>query len=210
MKTLISYGTVTTLCASISLLSTNVTAADEAALYDLAPADAAFIRIINIDTDSAITASVSDKSVTSEGYCQASNYEYISAGTYELTIDEKNWKGDFKEAKTYTFVISKTALSVIEDDLFKNPKKGQFAAYNLTDKQTISVKTKDGKKSIFKEVTENQHVSREVNPIKIGLSIYEAEIMLLEADTAKFQRGKSKNLFVCGKENNYVTTWAMY
>jgi len=210
MKTLISYITVTSLSASISLLSINVSAADEAVLYDLAPADAAFVRIINADTDSAISASVSDKTVTSAGYCQASSYEYVSAGAYELTIDEKTWAGDLKQAKTYTFVISKTTLSVIEDDIFINPKKGQFAAYNLTDKHAISVKTKDGKKSIFKEVTENQHVSREVNPIKIGLSIYEAETMLLEADTAKFQRGKSNNLFVCGKENNYVTTWAMY
>lgn len=208
MKTLISYITVTSLSASISLLSANVSAADEAALYELAPADSAYVRLINNASDKSIRTEIQEKVLLSDAYCKASAYEFVEAGDYAITVDDKNWSGQLKPNNTYTFVLNHDAIHVIEDAVFKNPKKGQFATYNLTDKETISVKTKDGKKSVFPKVSGNTHEAREVNPIKIGLAVYDAGNKLLEAGTARFQRGKSNNLFVCGSEKNYLASWS--
>lgn len=198
------------LLASSCLMAMNVSAADEAALYDNAPADSAFVRIINNNGDKAVSAQVGEKLLFSEGYCQASDYEYVTAGDYELKIDNKNWDGNLKENKSYTFVVNNTQLTVIEEDVFNNPKKGLFSTYNLTDKDNISVKTKGGKKAVFPEVAGNTHVSREVNPIKIDLSVYDADTVLAEIAATRFQRGQSNNLFVCGSQNKYHTSWALH
>lgn len=196
-----------TILFSAGLLVSQSYAADEAALYELAPADSAYVRIINNHSDEAISTVVSEKTLKSDGYCKASDYEFVTSGDYALSLDNKTWSGQLKPNKTYTFIVNKKGIDVIEDNIFNNPKKGQFAAYNLTDKTEIAVKTKDGKKNVFPKVSHKEHVSREVNPIKIGLAIYEADKKILDADTARFQRGKSNNLFVCGSAENYLASW---
>lgn len=195
------------LLASASLIAMQTHAADEAALYDLAPKNSAFVRLIS-NVDKPVSTQVGDKLLLSNEYCQASEYEYITAGEYAVSIEDMDWSGELSADKTYTFVLNKNHINVIEDNVYNNPKKGQFVAYNLTDKGTLSIKTKDGKKTVFPEVSSEQHVSREVNPIKIGLAVYDADNKLVEAGTARFQRGKSNNLFVCGSEQNYLASWA--
>ncbi len=199
--------TTTSLLACASVLAVQSHAADEAALYDLAPKNSAFVRLISNVSDKSISMKVEDKLLLSENYCQASNYEYVNAGDYQINIEDMNWSGTLNANKTYTFVMNDNHINVIENDIFKNPKKGQFSTYNLTDKETLSVKTQDGKKTVFPEVNNEQHVSREVNPIKIGLAVFDADSKLVEAGTAHFQRGKSNNLFVCGSEQNYLASW---
>ena len=206
MKTLNTTKAGLLVCASLLALQTH--AADEAALYDLAPENSAFVRIVNNSDDISIKTTIADKTLTSEGYCQASDYEYVSAGEYKVNIEDMNWSGLLNADKTYTFVLNKNHIKVIEDEVYKNAKKGQFSAYNLTDKTTLSVKTKDGKKTVFPEVSNEQHVSREVNPIKIGLAVYDADNKLVELGTTRFQRGKSNNLFVCGSAENYLANWS--
>lgn len=197
-----------TFLASACLLASQAYAADEAALYDLAPENSAFVRIINNASDNSIKITIAEKSLSAKGYCQVSDYQYVAAGEYAVNIEDMNWSGQLNANKTYTFILNNNHINVIENDVFNNPKKGQFAAYNLTDKETLSVKTQDGKKTVFPEVANEKHVSREVNPIKIGLAVYDADNKLVEAGTARFQRGKSNNLFVCGSEKNYLASWA--
>lgn len=210
MKNITANKTNIGILASACLMAMNTNAADEAALYDNAPADSAFVRLINNDGDKAVSAKVGEKLLVSKAYCQASDYEYVTAGNYELMIDDKDWAGHLQANKSYTFVVNETQLAVIEEDVFNNPKKGQFSTYNLTDKDSIAVKTKDGKKAVFPEVPGNAYVSREVNPIKIGLSVYEADKPLADIAATRFQRGQSNNLFVCGSQNTYQTSWALH
>lgn len=199
--------TKTSLLACASLLAMQSQAADEAALYDLAPENSAFVRLIS-NVNKPVSTQIGDKLLLSNEYCQASDYEYVTAGEYAVSIEDMDWSGELSADKTYTFVLNKNHISVIEDNVYSNPKKGQFSAYNLTDKGTLSIKTKDGKKTVFPEVSSEQHVSREVNPVKIGFAVYDSDKKLVEAGTTRFQRGKSNNLFVCGSEQNYLASWA--
>jgi hypothetical protein len=183
--------------------------ADDAALYDKAPKGSSFIRVISLST-TPMSVRLGDRNIQAQSYCSASEFLYLPAGQYSQTIGDISWSGEFEEDGIYSLVISDAEIWLLKEPKATHSRKGVLAVYNFSDYQSISVRTSEGGRLVFRELPKGQLVYRQVNPIKIGLSAYADEQRLHDSAPVIFQTRVLSSLFICGQEKSLESHWAMY
>lgn len=178
----------------------------DSGLYDpLPPEGAAFVRFIN-----ASGMKGSDQSqMNGKGYMyikhhEASPYFVAEEGTLAAGFDGKNTTFEVKSGGFYSVVVTPKDLKVIEDQGNDNRAKAQIAFYNLTDKAGLSLKTRDGKVAIADAVDAYGMKSRQINPVKVELAIYDGETKVMDVEPLSMDRSMSYNALYTGKDEGVV------
>jgi Alginate O-acetyl transferase AlgF len=182
--------------------------ADEAALYDNAPDGSAFIRLISL-TESPLLMTFADKQLRSDVYCRASEFVYLPAGQYQQSLNGRLWTSDLKPNAIYSLVVSANDTWLIQEPQVNSTRKGMLAVYNFTSYDSLSIRTRKGGMAVFKQLLQGENVFRSVNPIKIDLSAFSKDQHLLDAAPVIFQAGVLSSLFLCGRDKNIESHWAM-
>ena len=79
-------------------------------------------------------------------------------------------------------------------------------AQNLTD-STLSLKTADGKTDVVADVKPDGRGDREINPVKVGLALFDGERKVADLKPVTLERGEVVSLFVTGGQGKLSPVW---
>lgn len=180
---------------------------DERGLYDLAPENSAFVRLINLTAQTQkVHSNEVDLSVI--GHCAASSYQPIQAGSYVFQSDGEALTSAIDANLAYSVVVDYSGMRLIVDKMVESPRKSLVAVYNFTSRSGLSVKTANGQHSVFSQLSSGDYAFREINPVKVSFSIFSEDKNLSDVKAIVFERGVVSSLLLCERDGAIATTWA--
>lgn len=184
----------------ILMLSQTVLANPDSGLYDpLPPEGAAFVRFVNLN--SAIKgskhATINGKSYMHLKHGEASPYFVRKEGDVEIIIGETVKQLSIEPEKSYTVVLTKNSKAILiqEDKPNTNQAKAQLNLYNISDNNMVSLRAKAGKIDVIKDVVNSTAGFRQINPVKIDLSVVDGETVAFDFGDQTLERGQTYSLF---------------
>ncbi|MCP5163046.1 MAG: alginate O-acetyltransferase AlgF [Hahellaceae bacterium] len=183
-------GTCVTLLLAING-SAALAADGNGALYDAqAPADAAFIRVLNLD-NTAADVLVSGKSASQKiSAGQLGGYLFVDAGAHQVTVNSATTQLDVGKSSAKTLIFNHNGLTSLDDTYSDDSKKALVAFYNLT-QQPLTLKTLDGKHAIVADIGPMSNGARKVNELKIAFAAYQGDQQIAVFDETFLKKGRS-------------------
>lgn len=158
-------------------------ATDEGLYTPQAPEGSAFVRFVNM-TEADVNIAMDSKMFEPLSSLKASPYYVTQESKVELTIGDEILKEFIEPEKYYTVsitedhndshIIQNNLLNtyVMEDEKNTDRSKATISFYNFQHDGTASLKAKQGQVYVFEEVRADENTTRDVNPIKIDLSVH--------------------------------------
>ncbi len=195
-------------CAVVALVPMVATSSevDERALYDLAPENSSFVRLINL-TESPQRIRLDKVTLSVPSYCSASGYKPINAGKYPLQLGKNELMTSMHSNLAYSLVVDKSGVTLVADTMVKSPRKSLVSVYNFTSVSDLFVKTADGKHSVFSSLASGDRASREINPVKVNFAVFSEAEKLSDVDATIFERGVVSTLLLCGDKDSMQAQW---
>ena len=193
--------------------------ADEAALYDLAPEDSAFLRIIDLRKTTAdnlspdrLTLRIKDKRLSTAAYCSASTFIYLPAGAYQKEINGLPWKGVLEPNKAYSLVVDDRSVRLLVGYRADNARRAVLAVYNFSNYAQLGLQTAGSARPVFTSIPQGESSARAINPLKSAFAVVDQvdsdNKNLAVTDAMIFQPGVLSSLFICAGEEGVFTRWA--
>ena len=186
--------------------------ANEDALYGpVAPPGSAFIRVINLSSQTISEAKAGNETFRNITAFGGSPYQFFSPGTIKFQVFHMNLSFELAAGHYYSLVVLTNNITKMIEDLGKpDPRKATISAYNLSTVETISLKTADGKVAVVENIAKGSRKDRAINPVKVALALYNSS-ELNSPPTAvaaiALERGQVLSLFVTGDSNQLISTW---
>ncbi|WP_231701656.1 alginate O-acetyltransferase AlgF [Halopseudomonas salegens] len=174
------------------IFSSLATAQDaNADLYDaVAPADSAYIRVLNL-SDISIEVGLTSKTRSQRVPAgQFGGYRFVPPGSHRISIGEKTLEAELKANTASTLIYRDGQLQLLDDAFINEPRRAQIAFYNLTGTDA-TLKTADGQHTVVDTLGQNQTGSRMVNEVKIGFAAYQGERLLASYEELLLRKGRS-------------------
>jgi hypothetical protein len=193
--------------------------ADEAALYDLAPKGSAFLRIINLREHSSdrpynnrLTLRIQNKHISTDAYCSASEFIYVTPGEYRKKINGLQWEGTLEPDKAYALVVEDNSVRLLKDYRAQDSRRAVLAVHNFSKLSQLDLETATSARSVFENIPQGGSVARAINPLKSAFSVIQRTAGKKEritvTDPMIFQSGVLSSLFICGDQSELVVHWA--
>ena len=181
--------------------------ADEAALYGpAAPHGSAFVRGFNA-ANSSFDANLGPVRINDLGAKSSSDFAFLPAGKYTVSADSKSLAVKLDAERYYTLVqMPDGALELVEEPPFKNRQKSLLRLQNLSD-TALSIKTADGRTEVIHPVSANARGEREINPVKVRLTLFAGDRKIRDLDPLVLERGEVVSLFVTGSADKLSPAW---
>lgn len=202
------------LAAALTLLAgshASLHAAGDAALYGpAAPPGSAFIRVFNTASDD-INVRIGDETLAGVAPHAASEFVFVPAGTHTLDSGAAQRPALTLAAdRYYTAVVgSDGAVRLLDNARYANKLKALVMVYNLTSAPALGLRTPDGATAVVADVAPHQSGTREVNPARAQLAVFDGGGKLADAPPMSFARGKAYSLFVVGDAAQPRLVWAV-
>lgn len=191
------------LLTAILVNASQVMADTDEGLYDpVAPEGSAFVRFVNGDEDT-VKASVNEKKHYGVNPFTATPYYVVKAGDVTLSINDKSAEQAIEEGSFYT-VVEMEDVVVIQDAANDNRAKATVALYNLEDHGAVSLKAKEGTVTVIEAVEKGQNNARDINPVKIDLSITQDGDTSVALKPIILERGNHYSVFYSGGDTFIV------
>ena len=159
-------------------------------LYDPEPpANMAFVRLVNSD-DKTFNLTVGEADFGKIESFSITKYRTVSQGDYKILASTVK----ISQGKFYTLVKQGDKIVVFEDSSSVK-SKALLSVYNLS-KNSISLKTDDGKVTVFQDIGKNLQKTQAVNAIKVGFSIFNGMIKIYSIPPVQLERDKVYCFFV--------------
>ncbi|WP_426152059.1 alginate O-acetyltransferase AlgF [Pseudomonas sp. DC3000-4b1] len=210
LKAAIRTSRIAKACAvavGLGLLSTQAFAGGDGALYKTAPAGSAFVRVYNAGGQE-ITPSVGTAKFKGVSPASASAYSYLPGGSYTAQLGSQSLPVNLASNKYYTVVGGTSQPKLVEESKFDNKQKARVDVQNLTDKP-LTLKTADGKTEVVAAVAAGGSGSREMNPVKVNLALFDGANKVVDLKPVALERGQFTSLFVTGSGSNVKADWAL-
>jgi alginate O-acetyltransferase complex protein AlgF len=185
-----------------------VHAGDEGVYGPVAPPDSAFIRVFNATAQGELEGRIGDKVLSDIGAFGASDFVFLPAGKYTLTVGAVSQPVTLKPNRYYTAALEGKDLRLLDNDRYSNRLKALLIVYNLVDGSTMSLKTADGR-AVVENVAANSFGTREVNAVKVNLALFDGAKQVAEVKPMNLERGRAFSLFVAGSREQPVTAWVV-
>lgn len=196
------------LMMAAALAATAATAGDEGVYGPVAPPNSAFVRVFNATSQPEIEARIADKVMADIGAYGASEYVFLPPGSHTLTAGTVQQAVTLKANRYYTAVLEGQSIRLLDNDRYNNRMKSLVILYNLVDGTTLSLKTPDGR-PVVENVAENSFGSREVNPVKVSLALFDGAKRVADVRPMNLERGRAFSLFVAGSREQPVQSWVV-
>src|SRR5687768_14706973 len=123
MKTRSLFASLPVVLFWTSLLALPVRAADEGVYGPVAPPGSAFIRVFNATAQGELEGRVGDKVLTDIGAFNASEFVFLPAGKYTLTVGPASQPVTLKPDRYYTAALEGREIRLLENERFANRLK---------------------------------------------------------------------------------------
>ncbi|MFF7705827.1 alginate O-acetyltransferase AlgF [Pseudomonas sp. NPDC007930] len=194
------------LAAGLSVLSLNAFAGGDSSLYPTAPKGSAFVRVYNAGSQE-ITPSVGPGKFTAVAPSSSSAYAFVPGGSYTAQVGG-SLPVTLASDKYYTVVGGTSQPKLVEENKFENKAKARIDVQNLTD-TPLTLKTADGKTAVVENVAPNKGGSREINPVKVSLALYNGDKKVADVKPVSLERGQITSLFITGSGSNIKPEWVV-
>lgn len=174
-----------------------------------APPGSAFVRVFNATSQARVAAHIGDKTVPDVAALDASAYIFLPPGQYPAKIGSAEQGLKLDGAHCYTAALAADGIHLFDQDCFNSQLKSLLSVYNLTDASGLSLRTADGATTVIDSVAANASSQREVNAVKVGLSLYAGSKKIADAKPVTLERGKAFSLFVTGSLAQPVLIWVV-
>lgn len=185
-------------CAGIA---SPASAAQDDGLYaPAAPAGSAFVRFIHADAKhQKDTPKLDGKSYGDEGFQSVSPYYVTPQGHKTFVFGGKEQRQDLAEGKFYSAVLTGSGLNVLEDHSVKTPAKALIVFCNLTGREKLVLKAAGRPINIVDGVAKGAEGAREINPVKIGLDVFDGDKKIASVDPVLLDRGAAYGVIAFDK-----------
>ena len=168
-------------------------AQDEGLYAPAPPADAAFVRILNIG-QAEVTPTLGDTGFQALAYGKVSPYRVVLQGDAELTAGDVTDTLKLQAGRFYTVTVGDRA-SLIEDPTLENRAQTLLLLYNTSDKP-VNLKTADGSTDVIPDVAPGEVGSIPVNPISVAFGAFRGSEALTKFDELQLERSAAYSTFV--------------
>lgn len=182
-------------------------AGDEALYGPVAPPGSAFVRVFNASPQDRLVGRVADKTLSDIEAFSASEFVFLPAGEYPLSIGDKSQPVNLKQDRFYTAVATGKGIQMFDNDGKANRLKALIILFNLTDRP-VSLRTAEGA-AVIDETAPGQSSSRAVNAVKTRLALFSGANKLSEVKPVTLERGKAFSLFVTPAGEQILPVWAV-
>jgi alginate O-acetyltransferase complex protein AlgF len=206
---MISFVTRSAVCMAFAITSLSALAAGEAGLYGpVAPKGSTFVRVYNAG-NAEVSASVGNTSLNEIAALGSSDFSFMPQGDYTAKLGSATLPVRLASDHYYTIVNNPSgAPLLVEETPFKNKQKSLVRVQNLSD-QALTLKTADGKTEVVPSVNPRGTGEREINPVKVGLALYQGERKVSEVKPVTLERGEASVLYVTGQGSALSPVWVV-
>ncbi|MDH4611374.1 alginate O-acetyltransferase AlgF [Pseudomonas sp. BN102] len=194
-------------CALVLGLGALQANADEGGLYGpKAPKGSAFVRAYNAGS-SELSVNVGNTALTDVPPQGSSDFKFLPAGNYSAQVGSGNLSVKLEADRYYTLVNQAGKdPQLVEEPAFKNKQKALLRVQNLSDAK-LTLKTADGKTPVVEEVAPQGRGEREINPVKVGLALFDGERKVSDLKPVSLQRGEVVCLYITGSGGKLSPVW---
>ena len=194
-------------CALVLGLGALQANADEGGLYGpKAPKGSAFVRAYNAGS-SELSVNVGNTALTDVPPLGSSDFKFLPAGNYSAQVGSSNLSVKLEADRYYTLVNQAGKdPQLVEEPPFKNKQKALLRVQNLSDAK-LTLKTADGKTPVVEDVAPQGRGEREINPVKVGLALFDGERKVSDLKPVSLQRGEVVCLYITGSGGKLSPVW---
>jgi len=180
--------------------SDQANAGDEGLYAPVAPAGSAFVRFMNVSPQ-PLDTKIKNKEYGAVNSGEVSPYYVVPQGDVAIMIGDKTLNKAVTEKNYYTAYFNGVSAAVIDDAGVTNPAKAVLALYNVGEvAQAIDLKAKAGAVDVVKGVTKGATGSRDINPVKIDLSVAGEGMEAITLEPIIMERGFHYSIVFDGKK----------
>jgi len=191
-RTLASLLTMLALVVGTSHANEN----DGAELYDAAaPADSAFVRVLNLSNSSLRVALAGKNQAQQIAAGEIGGYRFTPPGETRLEIGKQTISATLAANSATTFIHDGQQLRTLQDAFVNEPRKAQVRFYNPSG-QSLALKTLDGRHVIVEEVAAGQNGSRMVNELKIAFAAYSGDNKVADFPEVFLKKGRTYSYLI--------------
>lgn len=181
--------------------------ADEGGLYGpQAPKGSAFVRAYNAGS-SELSVNVGNTALTDVPPLGSSDFKFLPAGNYSAQVGGSNLSVKLEADRYYT-LVNQTGQNpqLVEEPPFRNKQKALLRVQNLSDAK-LTLKTADGKTPVVADVAPQGRGEREINPVKVGLALFDGDKKVSDLKPVSLQRGEVVCLYITGSGGKLFPVW---
>ncbi len=184
----------------------SVLAQDEGLYAPAPPADAAFVRIINVSQDT-LALTIGDMPYGDLAFTETSPYRVVIQGDRAIQAGLLSQEFSVEVGKFYTVAVTPDSITILEDKANENRAKALLSVYNLSDIETVDLKTADGATDVILGVAKGSESSIEVNGISVALGVFSNGQALHTFDEVSLERGAAYSTIVLGTADRPTVIW---
>jgi alginate O-acetyltransferase complex protein AlgF len=194
-------------CALVLGLGALQANADEGGLYGpKAPKGSTFVRAYNAGS-SELSVNVGNTALTEVPPLGSSDFKFLPAGNYSAQVGSSNLSVKLEADRYYTLVNQAGKdPQLVEEPAFKNKQKALLRVQNLSDAK-LTLKTADGKTAVVEDVAPQGRGERDINPVKVGLALFDGERKVSDLKPVSLQRGEVVCLYITGSGGKLSPVW---
>lgn len=193
--------------AALTALAATPTVQAQALYAAAPPPGSTFIRITNSTAVAGVPARIGTQPLPALPPYTSSNYVFLPPGAVEIEVAERVQSFTFEADHYYTVAHTADGTKLFDLKGFTSQLKSMVVLFNLLPDATFSLKTADGKTTVFADVGPYSAVQREINPLTVKLALFNGEQKLADVPEKAFERGQPATLVVAGSGSTPRLVW---
>lgn len=194
------------ICALLLGLPSLPAQADDDSPYPpVAPRGSAQIRLYNASGQET-GATVGPVSLSEVAPFASGDYEHLQPGRYGVRVGSQTLPVALEADRQYTLVNQSGTAQLVEEPPFRSRQKALLRLQNLSDRP-LALKTADGRTEVVSSVAPHGRGEREINPVKVGLALFDGERKVADLKPVVLDRGETLCLYVTGSPSSLTPVW---
>ena len=171
-----------------------------------APPDAAYVRVVNATPDGEAAAELGDVDYDPVAFTGVTPYRVLEPGSVALNVAGAEASLTVEAGGFYSVVLTPEGVNVLQDEALVDASRALLTLYNLSDTETLDLKTADGATDIVSGVAPGGAGSIVVNQAEVALGVFAGEELVEALGPSLLERGVAYSVLVFDGEAGPVVT----
>ena len=161
-----------------------------------APPDAAYVRFINAAPGDEAAAELGDVDYDPVAFTETTPYRVLEPGDVTLNVAGAEASLTAEAGGFYTVVLTPEGVNVLQDEALVDASRALLTLYNLSDLESLDLKTADGATDIVSEVAPGGAASIVVNQAEVALGVFSEGELVEALEPSLLERGVAYSVLV--------------
>lgn len=171
------------------------------------PPGSTFVRVANGTAVAGVPARIADQVLPGLPPFAASAYSFLPPGSIEVAVAGTTAKYSLLAGHYYTVAHTADGAKLFDLQGFTSQLKSMIVLFNLLPDTTLSLKTADGKTTVFDNVGPYAVQQREINPLTVKLALFKGDQKIADVPPKTLERGQPASLMVSGSAATPSLIW---